>query len=151
MSFVTKPFSVASQIPFASAAKFHASDCVEALAATEPVLPSGKFVRGAFIANAASNAIAASSAVITGRNKGSRSGRSSRRGRVILPMTALMVAGAIGLSPPATHQPPVNYQAQPIRECIWHLHVVLCRVRDGDPPELAKQHHPRPAPLPSTE
>ena len=151
MSFVTKPVSVASQIPFASAAKFHGSDCVDTLAATEPVLPSGKFVGGTAIANGASNAIAACSTVVTGRDKGSRSGRSSRRGRVILPMAALMVAGAIGLSPPATHQPPANYQAQPIRECIWHLHVVLCRVRDGDPPELAKQHHAQPAPPPSTE
>jgi hypothetical protein len=150
MSLVTKPVSVASQMPSASAAKFQGFDCVGAVTVTQP-MPPGKFVGGTVIANAASNAIAPCSTVVTGRDKGCRSGRSSRRGRVILPMAALMVAGAIGLSPPATHQRPVNYQAQPIRECIWHLHVVLCRFRDGDPPELAKQHHSRPAPLPSTE
>jgi hypothetical protein len=149
MSFVTKPVSVPPRMPSACAAKFQGFDCVGAVTVTEPVPPSAKFVGGPVIANAASNAIAACSAVSTGRDKGSWSPRSSRRGQIVWPMAALIVAAAIALSPPATHRPPVNYQAQVIRECIWHLHVVLCRFRDAeDPPDLAKEHHPPPTPVP---
>jgi len=150
MSFVTNRVPASSPILSAADIEVQGLRSADAATVTEPVPSSGKFVCGTVIANAASNAIVARSAVIAGRDKGSRSGRSSRRGQVVWPMAVLMSAAAIALLPPATHQPPVNYQAQVIRECAWNFHVILCRFRDVDPPQLAKQHHPQPTPLPST-
>lgn len=52
-----------------------------------------------------------------------------------------VLAGAIALSP-------TDYPTQTSRDCVWNGHVVLCRYRDADPPELAKEHRPPPTPLP---
>jgi hypothetical protein len=53
-----------------------------------------------------------------------------------------VLAGAMALSP-ATDSP-----TQITRDCVWNGHVVLCRYRDADPPQLAKEHRPQPTPLP---
>jgi hypothetical protein len=60
----------------------------------------------------------------------------------LLTVAVVVLAGTIALSPTS------SYPTQTIRECVWNGHVVLCRFREGDPPELAKQHRSQPTPLP---
>jgi hypothetical protein len=67
-------------------------------------------------------------AIIAGRRQGSRPERSGDRGHGVWPMTALVLAVAIALLPPAIDQTQG-------RECVWNgHHVFLCRWSTVDPP-----------------
>jgi hypothetical protein len=67
-------------------------------------------------------------AIVAGRGQGSRSERSGDRGHGVWPMTALVLAAAIALSPPAINQTQG-------RECVWNgHHVFLCRWTVDPPP-----------------
>ena len=65
--------------------------------------------------------------------KGSRAERSSVRGHAVSSMAALVLSAAIALSPLA------NHQAKVIRQCIRHIHVVLCRWRNVDTPPASER------------
>jgi hypothetical protein len=81
-------------------------------------------------------ATTAGGAIIAGRGQGSRSERSGDRGRGVWPMTALVLATAIALYPPAIHQTQG-------RECVWNgHHVFLCRWSSVDPPPARRRMPP---------
>jgi hypothetical protein len=73
--------------------------------------------------------------IIAGRGQGTRSERSGDRGHGVWPMTALALAAAIALSPPAIHQTQG-------RECVWNGHVFLCRWSTVDPPPTRRRMPP---------
>jgi hypothetical protein len=75
-------------------------------------------------------------AIIAGRGQGSRPERSGDRGHGVWPMTALVLAAGIALSPPAIHQTQG-------RECVWNgHHVFLCRWNSVDPPPARRRMLP---------
>jgi hypothetical protein len=75
-------------------------------------------------------------AIIADRGQGSRSERSGDRGHRVWPMTALVLAAAIALSPPAIHQTQG-------RDCVWNgHHVFLCRWTSVDPPPARRRMPP---------
>jgi hypothetical protein len=75
-------------------------------------------------------------AIIAGRRQGSRPERSGDRGHGVWPMTALVLAVAIALLPPAIDQTQG-------RECVWNgHHVFLCRWSSVDPPPARRPMPP---------
>jgi hypothetical protein len=54
--------------------------------------------------------------------------RRNIRVRGVAPVTALVLAAAIAVSPLADHE------ARVVRQCIWNFHVFLCRWRTVDTP-----------------
>ncbi|HET7075080.1 MAG TPA: hypothetical protein VFI55_13490 [Mycobacterium sp.] len=55
----------------------------------------------------------------------------------VSPVTPLVLAAAIALSPSPSTQP-----TQVVRECVWNFHVVLCRWRTVDPPPDRREKVP---------
>jgi len=138
MCFVTKQVPAPSPILSEAVDELQGLDSADSVTAAEPAqFAANTVVGGTLIAKAASYPVAARPAVVTGRSKGrSRAERSCIRGHSVSPMTALVLAAAIALSPLA------NDPTQVIRQCIWHIHVVLCRWRDVDPPPVRKGKEP---------
>jgi hypothetical protein len=58
-----------------------------------------------------------------------------RRG--VSPVTPLVLAATIALSPSPSPQP-----TEVVRECVWNFHVVLCRWRTVDPPPDRREKVP---------
>lgn len=113
MSFVTKRVSARSRILSAAVVESQGFNSAGSVTVAQAAPLAAATVGGAIIA---------------GRGQGSRSERSGDRGHGVWPMTALVLAVAVALLPPAIDQTQG-------RECVWNgHHVFLCRWSSVDPP-----------------